>query len=96
MSNPTNTDELAKILSDFMVGNTGVAVTNMEAANNAIAVLLAWRDKAVAQARQAAFDRVFAMAPKKSFEHWNKMDIAHWFTQLGELERSLTDDREGK
>lgn len=41
------------------------------------------------KARKEAFDQVFAMAPKDTFQRWTQTMIADWFFRLGELERSV-------
>jgi hypothetical protein len=46
--------------------------------------------QAVDEARQQAFDKIFEMAPKENFEHWNSVMIANWFIELEKLEEQLT------
>ena len=46
--------------------------------------------RAKAEARKAAFDKIFEMAPKGNFEHWTKQMTANWFVALGRLGRELS------
>lgn len=52
--------------------------------------------RAKAEARKAAFDKIFEMAPKGNFEHWTKQMTANWFVALGRLERELSAPQQSK